>query len=78
MIDFGWAKLSGPIAWWLWGLAHVYFLIGVRRPLFVMLSWFWSYLTFQKGARLITGLRPLFRADRPDGAVRENPKKNAA
>ncbi|MEL6689723.1 MAG: NAD(P)/FAD-dependent oxidoreductase [Pseudomonadota bacterium] len=78
VIDFGWAKLSGPIAWWLWGLAHVYFLIGVRRPVFVLLSWFWSYLTFQKGARLITGLRPLFLADRPEGSARGEDKKEKA
>ena len=62
VIDFGWLRLSGPLAWWMWGLAHVYFIIGVRRPIFVLLSWFWSYVTFAKGARLITGLRPLYIA----------------
>ncbi|MEM9435958.1 MAG: NAD(P)/FAD-dependent oxidoreductase [Pseudomonadota bacterium] len=60
VIDMGWLKLSGPLAWWIWGFAHVYFLIGVRRPVFVLLSWFWSYITFSKGSRLITGLRPLY------------------
>ncbi|MEM9349005.1 MAG: NAD(P)/FAD-dependent oxidoreductase [Pseudomonadota bacterium] len=62
VIDMGWLKLSGPLAWWIWGFAHVYFLIGVRRPVFVLLSWFWSYITFSKGSRLITGLRPLYIA----------------
>ncbi|MEM6478216.1 MAG: NAD(P)/FAD-dependent oxidoreductase, partial [Pseudomonadota bacterium] len=71
VIDMGRFKMSGPIAWWLWGFAHVYFLIGVRRPVFVLLSWFWSYLTFQKGARLITGLRPLFQAGRGDPPARK-------
>ncbi len=57
VIDFGWAKLSGFVAWWLWGIAHIYFLIGVRQPVIVALNWFWSYLTYSKGARLITGAR---------------------
>ncbi|WP_299555454.1 NAD(P)/FAD-dependent oxidoreductase [uncultured Tateyamaria sp.] len=59
VIDFGKLQLSGFVAWWLWGIAHIYFLIGVRNPIFVAMNWFWSYLTFSKGARLITGLRPL-------------------
>jgi NADH dehydrogenase FAD-containing subunit len=53
--DFGWIRLSGRLAWWLWGLAHIYFLIGFRNRLAVALDWFWSYLTFQRHARLITG-----------------------
>lgn len=56
VIDFGRIKLSGFVAWWLWGIAHIYFLIGVRQPVMVALSWFWSYLTYAKGARLITGV----------------------
>jgi len=53
--DFGWIKLDGTLAWLLWGLVHVSFLIGFRNRLVVMLDWVWSYLTFQSGARLITG-----------------------
>ncbi|MEM9708002.1 MAG: NAD(P)/FAD-dependent oxidoreductase [Pseudomonadota bacterium] len=55
VIDFGRIKIHGALAWWLWGFAHIYFLIGIRRPVFVALSWLWSYLTHAKGARLITG-----------------------
>ncbi|MEM1232626.1 MAG: NAD(P)/FAD-dependent oxidoreductase [Pseudomonadota bacterium] len=77
VIDFGWLRMSGAPAWWLWGLAHVYFLIGVRRPVFVLLSWFWSYLTRQKGARLITGLRPLFKAGGAEPSRDVQPKKAA-
>lgn len=58
--DFGRITLTGGLAWWLWGLAHIYFLIGVRAPLLVAAQWFWAYLTFGRGARLITGLAPLF------------------
>jgi NADH dehydrogenase len=54
VIDFGWIKLKGWIAWWVWGFAHIYFLIGVRNRLFVALAWLWIYLFGQRGARLIT------------------------
>jgi NADH dehydrogenase len=53
--DFGRIRLSGFIAWIVWSLAHIYFLIGFRNPAAVMLDWIWSYLTFGRGARLITG-----------------------
>jgi len=53
--DFGWLRLSGFAAWVLWSLAHVYFLIGLRNRFVVALTWLWNYLTFQRGARLITG-----------------------
>lgn len=58
--DFGRMRLTGALAWWLWGLAHIYFLIGVRAPMIVAANWFWAYLTFARGSRLITGLSPLF------------------
>jgi len=49
-------RLHGFPAWVFWGVAHVYFLIGVRNRVAVALDWFWSYLTRQRSARLITGL----------------------
>ena len=55
VIDFGRIKLSGWVAWWGWGIAHIYFLIGTKSRLLVALQWFWSYITFDRGARLITG-----------------------
>ena len=54
VIDFGWIKLRGAIAWWIWGLAHIYFLIGVRNRLMVALSWLWIHTRDQRGSRLIT------------------------
>jgi len=54
VIDFGWIKLRGAIAWWLWGFAHIYFLIGLRNRLAVALNWLWIYVRDQRGARLIT------------------------
>jgi NADH dehydrogenase len=56
--DFGWLKLDGTFAWFLWGLVHISFLIGFRNRVVVMLDWMWSYVTFQSGARLITGPGP--------------------
>jgi NADH dehydrogenase FAD-containing subunit len=53
--DFGRLKLSGYVAWLLWGAAHIYFLIGFRNRFAVMLDWLWAYATFQRGVRLITG-----------------------
>ena len=53
--DLGRLKLSGLFAWWLWGAVHVAFLVGVRNRISVMLGWLWSYLTFRRGIRLITG-----------------------
>ena len=53
--DFGWLRVSGRLAWLLWGIVHIYFLIGFRNRLAVILDWIWAYITFQRGARLITG-----------------------
>ncbi len=46
---------SGAIAWWAWLLVHIYYLIGFRNRVLVLLQWAWAYITFQRGARLITG-----------------------
>lgn len=53
--DFGWIKLNGAPAWWLWGLVHVGFLVGARNRVSVVFDWFWAYLTLRSGTRLITG-----------------------
>src|SRR5229473_6670045 len=54
VIDFGRFKLRGTIAWWIWGIAHIYFLIGLRNRLSVALTWLWVYMRDQRAARLIT------------------------
>jgi NADH dehydrogenase FAD-containing subunit len=53
--DFGRFRISGYLAWLLWGVAHIYFLIGFRNRIVVMMDWLWAYLTFHRGVRLITG-----------------------
>ena len=54
--QMGRLHLSGLPAWLLWSLAHIYFLIGFRNRFTVALNWGWSYITFERGSRLITGL----------------------
>jgi putative oxidoreductase len=53
--DFGFIQLWGAPAWWLWGMVHIGFLLGVRNRMATMVNWFWAYLTFRGGIRLITG-----------------------
>jgi NADH dehydrogenase len=53
--QFGKVHISGFIAWLSWLFIHIFFLIGFRNRIIVMLQWAWSYVTFERGARLITG-----------------------
>ncbi|HZZ90878.1 MAG TPA: NAD(P)/FAD-dependent oxidoreductase [Caulobacteraceae bacterium] len=55
VVHIGRFKLTGPLAWLFWSAAHIWFLIGFRNRLAVAIDWAWSYLTFERGARLITG-----------------------
>jgi NADH dehydrogenase len=54
VVKFGRLELRGFIGWVFWSLAHIYFLIGLRNRFVVAFNWFWDYITFQRGARLIT------------------------
>jgi NADH:ubiquinone reductase (H+-translocating) len=54
--QLGSLKLSGFVAWLLWSVAHIYFLIGFRNRAVVAMNWAWNYVTFQRGTRLITGM----------------------
>jgi NADH:ubiquinone reductase (H+-translocating) len=54
--DFGRrAHVSGFPAWFAWLAIHIFFLIGFRNRVLVILQWAWAYVTYQRGARLITG-----------------------
>jgi NADH dehydrogenase len=48
-------KMSGAIAWWFWLVLHIYFLIGFRSRLIVLINWAWAYVTYGRGARIILG-----------------------
>jgi len=56
-------QLSGLVAWLTWLLVHVFFLIGFRNRVAVILQWAWSYLTFKRGARLITDTAERWRLE---------------
>jgi NADH dehydrogenase len=66
----------GLFAWLLWWVVHIYFLVGFRNRLYMMAHWAWSWLTYQRGSRLITGTIPQLPAVTtigPDGEVRLPP-----
>jgi NADH:quinone reductase (non-electrogenic) len=53
VVQLGAFRLTGFLGWVFWSVVHIYFLIGIRNRFVVALNWLWSYLTFQRGARLI-------------------------
>ena len=65
VIDFGRIEITGWVAWWIWGIAHIYFLIGTRSRLTVAISWLWSFLSGNNSAQLITQKETL-RAEASD------------
>ena len=54
VVKLGRLELTGFLGWLFWSVVHIYFLIGVRDRFIVAFSWLWDYITFQRGARLIT------------------------
>src|SRR5271169_560581 len=70
--QFGTFELSGYFAWLAWLFIHILFLIGFRNRLLVMIQWAWSYLTYERGARLITG------SDELPGWTQSQPEKDGA
>ena len=64
VVKFGRLQLTGFIGWLFWSVVHIYFLIGLRHRFIVAFTWLWDYLTFQRGARLITEIRPQSRGDK--------------
>ena len=55
VVDLGKLRFSGLLAWWFWLTAHVFFLIGFRNRLVVLLNWWWAYWSYQRAARIILG-----------------------
>lgn len=64
VVKLGWLELTGFLGWLFWSVAHIYFLIGLRHRFIVAFIWLWDYITFQRGARLITDAA----ADPPPGS----------
>ena len=55
VVDLGKLRFSGMLAWWFWLVMHVFFLIGFRNRLVVLLNWWWAYWSYQRAARIILG-----------------------
>ena len=55
VVDLGRLRFAGVFAWWFWLMMHVFFLIGFRNRLVVMLNWTWAYWSYQRAARIIFG-----------------------
>jgi NADH dehydrogenase len=71
VVDFGRLKFSGVMAWWFWLAAHVFFLIGFRNRIVVLLNWAWAYWSYQRGARIILGDRADSRDDDQPRSTRQ-------
>jgi NADH dehydrogenase len=73
--EFGRIHISGFIAWLSWLFVHILFLIGFRNRLLVFIQWAWSYVTYERGARLITGSTylPGWTAAPPDPRITVDP-----
>ena len=56
VVDLNFIKFAGPLAWFVWIFAHIYYLIEFDNKLVVMIQWAWNYFTRNRGARIITGL----------------------
>lgn len=74
--DFGKIHISGFVAWLSWLFVHIFFLIGFRNRLLVFIQWAWSYVTYERGARLITGSTylPGWTADPPEHVTSPEPE----
>jgi NADH dehydrogenase len=78
VVQMGRLKIKGFIAWLLWSVAHIYFLIGFRNRLVVATNWLWNYVTFQRGTRLITGVTGSRMEDMPMPEEKRPPARDAA
>lgn len=76
VVEFGGLRLTGFLAWVFWCVVHIYFLIGFRNRIAITLDWIWSYVTLERGARLIIKDRPMM--DRPKSSNSFNPALTAA
>jgi NADH dehydrogenase len=78
VVQMGHLRLRGFLAWVLWSVAHIYFLIGFRNRLVVATNWLWNYVTFQRGTRLITGVEGARLEELPAPDQKRPPLRGAA
>ena len=70
VVDLRGLQFSGLLAWWFWLAAHVFFLIGFRNRITVLINWAWAYWTYQRGARIVLG----GEGTNPGGPQRQQPR----
>jgi NADH dehydrogenase len=63
VVELGYIQLKGFVGWMFWSAVHIYFLIGIKNRFVVAITWLWSYVTFKRGARLITEVPPTVPAE---------------
>jgi len=63
VVELGHIQLKGFVGWMFWSAVHIYFLIGIKNRFVVAITWLWSYVTFKRGARLITEVPPTVPAE---------------
>ena len=76
VVDLGFVKFSGPLAWLVWVFAHIYYLIEFDNKLIVLLQWGWNYFTRKRGARLITGEASLVHVELDENGEYRAPVSN--
>lgn len=76
VVKVGSITLTGFVGWIFWGVAHIYFLIGLRNRFAVAFSWLWNWATYQSGARLITGYDGTAEPEHAGAATTERRKLN--
>jgi NADH dehydrogenase len=67
VVEFGGVRFTGFFAWVFWSVVHIYFLIGFRNRIAITLDWIWSYVTLERGARLITRDAPMLPRAKANG-----------
>jgi NADH dehydrogenase len=73
VLEIGRLRMAGLLAWLLWLVVHVYYLVGFKNRLFVVLQWAWAYGRFRRGARLIVGKQWRFYEDDAPGPAAPGP-----
>ena len=71
VVDLGFIKLTGFLAWAFWLLVHIYFLIEFDTKLLVVFQWAWNYITRNRRSRLITGREPIVEAETVNNSVQQ-------
>ena len=73
--EVGKLQFSGFIAWLAWLFVHLIFLVGFRNKIAVLIQWFYSYVNYRRGSRIITGLDSIFKMRNPKAKLASKTNK---